>query len=117
MNMRLGGFIGRRGRFTEFCQQQIFRLIDGTIRVGHTLILQFHVLIAEHGKEIADSVNTGFLLSQHLRADHIFIRCRVCFCLRCLRLGNNRVTLGSVARRGDHVANAFWHFFKFLNTF
>ena len=28
MNMRLGGFIGRRGRFTEFCQQQIFRLID-----------------------------------------------------------------------------------------
>ena len=115
--MLLCGFVGWRGRFTELCQQQIFRLINGTIRVGHALILQFRVFITEHGKEITDGVNTGFLLSQYLRADRIFIRRRVSFCLRCLRLGNNRVTLGSIARRGDHVANAFWHFFKFLNTF
>jgi hypothetical protein len=79
MNMRLSGFVGRGGSFTQLSQQQIFRLLNGTFRIGNALILQFHVFVTEHGEEIANTIHTGLLLSQNLSADIAFVddRCGI----------------------------------------
>jgi hypothetical protein len=60
------------GSFTQL-SQQIFSLLNGTFRIGNALVLQFHVLVTEHGEEIANTINTGLLLSQTC-ADIAFVR-------------------------------------------
>ena len=75
------------------------------------------MFVTEHGEEIANTIHTGLLLIQNLSADIAFVDDRCGIRLLGWIMLISLVTLGRVARRGDHIANAVWHLFKFLDTF
>ena len=119
--MRLFAFVRWSSSLAQSSQQNIFRLLNSAIGIRNTLVLQFLVLAAEHSKQIINPVHTVTLFGINLRPDSSLIhsgRLRGGR-LMCLRLWYwlLRFALGGITRRGDHITNAVWHFFKFLNTF
>ena len=108
------GFVGRGCCFAEFSQQLVLGLLNGAVQIGNTLRLQVLVAVAEHGKQIINAVEPFTLFCNHLGTDGVSVY-RIL--RRILRRRVLRIAGGGVARRGDHITNAFWHLLKFLNTF